>query len=107
MRLHAPIPSTLRVAAKDDLLPLTEPITNTRDGKPMHAVPIAKGTSVFIRELGSSGSSSILVHHADRTFVVFAAILNLNSLDELWGGDGKVFRSALLTIFAIFRSSPN
>lgn len=50
MRLHAPVPSTIRVAGKDDLLPLSEPIINTRDGKPMTAVPIAKGTSVYIRK---------------------------------------------------------
>nr|ASN66820.1 Cyp5139R1 [Phaffia rhodozyma] len=68
LRLYAPIPSTLRVASKDDVLPLSEPIKNTRNGKMMTEVPIAKGTSIFI------------------------PILNLNTLDDIWGGDGQIFR---------------
>lgn len=38
LRIHAPVPSTLRVAVKDDVLPLTTPVTD-RNGKVYDSIP--------------------------------------------------------------------
>ena len=38
LRVHAPVPSTLRVAVEDDILPLTTPVTD-RNGKVYESIP--------------------------------------------------------------------
>ena len=38
LRVHAPVPSTLRVAVEDDVLPLSTPVTD-RNGKVYESIP--------------------------------------------------------------------
>lgn len=47
LRLDSPVPSTIRVAQADTVIPLGKPIVG-RDGKTMTEVPVKKGTSVYV-----------------------------------------------------------
>jgi len=67
MRVHAPVPDTIRVAARDDVIPLGTPIVDTR-GEMLHSVKIEKG----------------------QTFLV--PILAINRSKALWGEDAAKFR---------------
>ncbi|KAI0357855.1 cytochrome P450 [Trametes cingulata] len=67
LRLYAPVPSTMRVATKDDIIPLDTPFVD-RDGKVQDHVKIAAGNQVVI------------------------PILTLNRSKALWGEDAHEFR---------------
>ncbi|KAH9949903.1 cytochrome P450 monooxygenase [Amylocystis lapponica] len=58
LRLHPPILSLRRVALKDVVLPLSEPIRG-RDGKMMHEIPIPKNTQIEVGILGSNRNKAI------------------------------------------------
>ncbi|CDO71513.1 hypothetical protein BN946_scf184910.g12 [Trametes cinnabarina] len=67
LRIHAPVPTTVRVANKDDVIPVAEPFVD-RDGKVQNGIRIAKGTPIFI------------------------PILAINRDKKLWGEDAHEFR---------------
>ncbi|KAF8839261.1 cytochrome P450 [Paxillus ammoniavirescens] len=67
MRVHAPVPSTVRMAMKDDLLPLEKPFTD-KHGVVHDGIRISKGDPVFI------------------------PILAINRSEELWGPDAHEFK---------------
>ncbi|KAF9234848.1 cytochrome P450 [Melanogaster broomeanus] len=66
LRAHAPVPSTVRVAVKDDVLPLEKPFTD-KHGVVRDAIRISKGDQIFI------------------------PILVMNRSEELWGPDAHEF----------------
>ncbi|RXW20256.1 hypothetical protein EST38_g5603 [Candolleomyces aberdarensis] len=66
LRIHAPVPSTLRVAVEDDVLPLTTPVTD-RNGKVYESIPIQKGQTLFI------------------------PVIPINRDKKIWGEDGHEF----------------
>ena len=72
MRLHAPVPSTVRVATKDDILPLSKPFTDKR-GRIQEGITIRKGQTVMI------------------------PILAMNRAKWIWGEDAAEFRLVLGT----------
>jgi cytochrome P450 len=47
LRLHAPVPSTVRAATRADTLPLSAPFTD-REGKERTSVPMRKGEVVVV-----------------------------------------------------------
>ncbi|KAH0833995.1 cytochrome P450 [Lanmaoa asiatica] len=67
LRLHSPVPSTLRIATKDDVLPLEKPFTDI-NGVVHDSVTIRKGEPIFI------------------------PILLINRSKELWGPDAHEFK---------------
>ncbi|KAF9036848.1 cytochrome P450 [Panaeolus papilionaceus] len=67
LRLYAPIPATLRVAQKDDVLPLSKPIVD-KDGVLRHEIPIKKGHMIMLP-----------ISHVNRT-------------EEIWGEGAAEFR---------------
>ncbi|TFY63024.1 hypothetical protein EVJ58_g3484 [Rhodofomes roseus] len=67
LRLHAPIPSTLRMAVKDDLIPLNTPFTDVH-GQVHDAIKIDKGTTIDV------------------------PILQLNTSKVIWGEDAHEFK---------------
>lgn len=67
LRLHTPVASTLRVAVKDDILPLSTPVTD-RDGKVHEFIQIRKGQTMLI------------------------PILPVNRDKEIWGEDNNDFK---------------
>jgi len=67
LRLHAPVPSTIRVAMKDDVLPLNSPYVD-KNGAAHNGIRVAKGDRIFI------------------------PILALNRSRELWGEDSMEFK---------------
>ncbi|KAF9235966.1 cytochrome P450 [Melanogaster broomeanus] len=67
LRLYAPLPNTLRVAMKDDVIPLEQPLTDKR-GVVHHEIRIRKGDQVLI------------------------PILAMNASEELWGDDAHEFK---------------
>ncbi|KAF8838342.1 cytochrome P450 [Paxillus ammoniavirescens] len=67
LRVHAPIGDTMRVAGKDDILPLEKPFTG-KDGVVRDGIRVNKGTVIFI------------------------PILAMNRSEELWGPDAHEFR---------------
>ncbi|KAF9036828.1 cytochrome P450 [Panaeolus papilionaceus] len=68
LRLYAPVPGTLRSAAKDDVLPLSEPIRDSDGAVLLESIPVKKGQ------------------------IIFVPILVLNRSKEIWGEDSMVFR---------------
>ncbi|KAF9236873.1 cytochrome P450 [Melanogaster broomeanus] len=66
LRVDPPVPTTLRVAMKDDVLPLEKPFTD-KNGIVHDGIRISKGDSVFI------------------------PILTMNTSEELWGPDAHEF----------------
>ncbi|KAF8894813.1 cytochrome P450 [Infundibulicybe gibba] len=67
MRVHAPVPLTIRVAMKDDVLPLNEPFRG-RDGILHDEVRITAGQTIII------------------------PILAMNTAKSIWGEDSHEFR---------------
>ncbi|KAJ7597102.1 cytochrome P450 [Mycena floridula] len=67
LRIHSPVPNTLRVAIKDDAIPLNKPFTDTR-GKTHEVIRVRKGDTVYI------------------------PILVLNRAKSLWGADAMEFK---------------
>ncbi|KAH9891029.1 cytochrome P450 [Cubamyces lactineus] len=58
LRLYTPVVFTLRAAAEDDVIPLSEPIVD-RHGKAQHEIPIAAGNRVIISILEPHHSKAI------------------------------------------------
>jgi len=67
LRLHAPVPSTVRVAVKDDILPLGIPVTD-RKGRVHEFIKVRKGQTILV------------------------SILAMNRDKSIWGEDAKEFR---------------
>ncbi|KNZ77019.1 Secologanin synthase [Termitomyces sp. J132] len=67
LRVHSPVPSTIRIAVKDDLLPLGHPITD-RKGVVHNFIKVTKGQMLFI------------------------PILAINRDKSIWGEDAAEFR---------------
>ncbi|KAF5344244.1 hypothetical protein D9758_012354 [Tetrapyrgos nigripes] len=67
LRVHAPVPSTIRVATKDDILPLGTPFMDV-NGVMHDSILVQKGQTLFI------------------------PILTLNRDPKLWGPDAKEFK---------------
>ncbi|KAH9946884.1 cytochrome P450 [Amylocystis lapponica] len=67
MRVHAPVPATHRVAARDDVVPLGTPVVDTR-GQVHESIKIDKGQGIFI------------------------SITAVNRAKALWGEDAFEFR---------------
>ncbi|KAF7976459.1 hypothetical protein HWV62_6711 [Athelia sp. TMB] len=67
MRLHAPVPSTIRMATKDDVIPLSTPFVDKR-GVTQHGIKIMKGDSIFV------------------------PMLAINRDPAIWGADARVFK---------------
>ncbi|KAG0696180.1 cytochrome P450 [Suillus ampliporus] len=66
LRVHSPVPSTVRIAMKDDILPLDTPFTDTH-GVVHHSIKVSKGDPIFI------------------------PILAINRSEAIWGTDAKEF----------------
>ncbi|KAI5116592.1 hypothetical protein M0805_005187 [Coniferiporia weirii] len=66
LRLHAAVPSTIRVAMRDDVIPLAEPFVDTK-GQRRTEIRITKDTGIFI------------------------PILALNRTKAIWGADAAEF----------------
>ncbi|KAI0768260.1 cytochrome P450 [Trametes elegans] len=67
LRVHAPVPSTMRIAMKDDVIPVSRPFVD-RYGKLQDSIKISKGSPILI------------------------PILALNRSKELWGEDAHDFK---------------
>ncbi|KAF8955546.1 cytochrome P450 [Flammula alnicola] len=67
LRLHAPVASTMRVAMKDDVIPVGKPYID-RKGRVMHEIKIKKGQTVII------------------------PIVPINRDTSLWGADAREFK---------------
>ena len=69
LRLYAPVTATARMATRDDVIPLSEPITD-RGGNVLHEIHIRKGDTMTI------------------------PILALHTSKAVWGADAFEFRCA-------------
>ncbi|KIY66077.1 cytochrome P450 [Cylindrobasidium torrendii FP15055 ss-10] len=58
LRLHSPVPFTLRVATKDDILPLRTPVTDA-EGNVHDSIPIRKGDMIDIPLLAMNTDPAI------------------------------------------------
>ncbi|KAJ7607627.1 cytochrome P450 [Mycena polygramma] len=67
LRVHAPVPGTVRIALRDDIVPLATPYTNTK-GVVHQNLLIRKGESIFI------------------------PIIAMNRDSKIWGPDAMEFR---------------
>ncbi|KAI0634026.1 cytochrome P450 [Trametes polyzona] len=67
LRLHAPVPVTMRVATKDDVIPANEPFTD-RFGQVQDSIRVSRGSSILI------------------------PILALNRSKTFWGEDALEFK---------------
>ncbi|RPD78482.1 cytochrome P450 [Lentinus tigrinus ALCF2SS1-7] len=67
LRIHAPVPTSMRVATKDDVIPVAEPFAD-RNGDVQDSIRISEGTPIII------------------------PILALNRSKKLWGDDAFEFK---------------
>jgi len=67
LRVHSPVPNSMRVATKDDIVPVEKPYTD-RNGVVHTSIKISKGDTIFI------------------------PILAINRSKELWGPDAHEFK---------------
>ncbi|KAG6902666.1 hypothetical protein C0995_013358 [Termitomyces sp. Mi166 len=67
LRVHSPVPSTIRIAVKDDILPLGHPVTD-RKGVVHDSIKVMKGQMLFV------------------------PILAINRDKAIWGEDAAEFR---------------
>ncbi|KAI6100627.1 cytochrome P450, partial [Pisolithus sp. B1] len=67
LRVHPPVTDLFRVAAEDDVIPLSEPVV-TQSGKVVNSISVARGMQIGI------------------------PISCINRSTEIWGADAKVFR---------------
>ncbi|KAH7929280.1 cytochrome P450 [Leucogyrophana mollusca] len=67
LRVHAPVPAALRVAMKDDVIPLEIPFKDT-NGNLQHEIRVSKGDGIMI------------------------PILSINRSEAVWGADAEEFR---------------
>ncbi|KAH9483655.1 Cytochrome P450 monooxygenase 169 [Psilocybe cubensis] len=58
LRVHSPVGSTIRVAVKDDIIPLGKPVRD-RNGKLLDGIPVRKGQSFLIPVLALNRDKSI------------------------------------------------
>lgn len=58
MRVHAPVPSTIRIAVRDDVIPLNTPYTDVK-GQVHDCIRVNKGSPVFIPILAMNRSKAI------------------------------------------------
>ena len=79
MRLHPPVPCTMRVAMKDDVLPLNEPVIDRRG--------VLRDSIRFVC-LTSSIHPLSSIRKGD---TVMIPILALNRCRSLWGEDAMEF----------------
>ncbi|KAH7910527.1 cytochrome P450, partial [Hygrophoropsis aurantiaca] len=67
LRVHPPVPGTIRVAMKDDVIPLDTPVTD-KNGRVLTEIKVSKGDYIGI------------------------PILAINRSEALWGPDAKEFK---------------
>ncbi|KAI6012644.1 cytochrome P450 [Pisolithus orientalis] len=67
LRVHPPLTDFVRVAAEDDVIPLSEPVV-TQSGETVNSISVARGTRIGI------------------------PVSCINRSVEIWGEDAKVFR---------------
>jgi len=67
LRVHSPVPSTLRVAVKDDAIPLNTSFVD-KYGRTQHSIRVTKGDAIFI------------------------PVLAINRAKDIWGEDAAVWR---------------
>jgi len=67
LRVHSPVPSTVRVAMEDDVIPLNTPFVDT-NGRTQHGIKVSKGDTIFI------------------------PILAINRSKDIWGEDAAIFK---------------
>ncbi|KAI5118119.1 hypothetical protein M0805_008028 [Coniferiporia weirii] len=64
LRLHAAVPSTIRIAMRDDVIPLSEPFVDT-NGQKQTEIRISKGAGIFIPILAMNRTKAIWGADAD------------------------------------------
>ena len=67
LRLHPIVPTLLRKAGREDVIPLSEPVT-TRDGRVIHEVPVSEGQTLM------------------------CSLASYNRLQSVWGDDADAWR---------------
>lgn len=89
LRVHAPVRATSRIAAKDDIIPLSIPITD-RFGRTHDHV---KYVLVTMFDAIADGN---IVYRIDKGTDIIIPIQSLNTEKALWGDDSAEFRSVSL-----------
>ena len=93
LRVHAPVPSTMRVAMKDDVLPLSKPFTN-RKGNVHEGIRLV----AFFLE-GRFISVHLFCCRVSKGQTLIIPILALNRDKSIWGQDASEFRSVFTAPF--------
>lgn len=84
LRLYAPVPATLRVAVKDDILPLGSPVRTTK-GDLIDSIQFVVGHLLKVETL-----ISLCRVWKGQTFLI--PISAINRSQKIWGPDAKEFR---------------
>jgi cytochrome P450 len=89
MRVHAPVPATMRTAMQDDILPLNNPITDKK-GKVHTTIPCVPRL-LFSQVLNDYGMG-VLITRVHKGQHILIPISGLNSDKSLWGEDTLEFK---------------
>ena len=87
LRLYAPVPSTVRVAVKDDVLPLGTPV-RTKSGKLLESLVFV----LFLFSHSRSMFTNLRTNRIRKGQTFFIPILALNRSTVLWGEDAREFK---------------
>jgi Cytochrome P450 len=86
LRVHSPVPSTMRVAMEDDVIPLNTPFVD-KNGQIQHGIKYV--TITFSFSYCAHHGLFFRVSKGDRIFV---PILAINRAKHIWGEDAAIFR---------------
>jgi len=90
LRLYAPLPGTLRVAVKDDILPLGQPFKD-KNGKLRHEIRYESMSTMKMLTVFSD-DFVCLPSRIVKGQTLTIPILTVNRLKSLWGEDAMEFK---------------
>jgi cytochrome P450 len=95
LRLHAAVPSTIRMAEKDDVIPLSEPFVDTRG---VRCDSIRSVGEVVLHGTRSADVVPLREYRIKKGEGIFIPILSINRSTAIWGPDAHEFKYVLIVL---------
>jgi cytochrome P450 len=89
MRLHAPVPATSKLAMKDDILPLSNPVVDQK-GRVHYSIRYVNFQTPI--NLRLSLNLKMLLGSVKKGCMIFIPIAAIHRDKSIWGEDAELFR---------------